>query len=257
MSEQKKKIAIVTGAAQGIGKAIAKELVSLKVHVALLDKEEGVLFKTNHEFSEVNTGSKTVAIACDVSRKEEVDRAITKVERQLGPVQILINNAGVGGPFHTIDQVSEAEWDLIFNTNVRSLFLLCQNLLPKMQKIGFGRIINIASIQGLIGAPRSSTYVASKHAVIGYTRAIAAEWGQYGITCNAICPGYVQTRMGVQTEQVKNHYQQVIGRTPCRRLAQPEEIAYWVGSILHERSSYLNGAVIVTDGGITAHAGIE
>ena len=165
--------------------------------------------------------------------------------------------AGVGGPFHRVDQVSDEEWDWIFHTNVKSVLHFCRPLLPAMKQRGFGRVINIASIQGLVGAARSSTYVASKHAMIGYTRAIAAEWGPFGITCNAICPGYVETRMGIQEEAVSGQRRRVLARTPTRRVATPEEIAYLVLSLVDDRAGHVNGSVLVADGGILADAGVS
>ena len=118
------------------------------------------------------------------------------------------------------------------------------------------KIINIASIQGLIGARLSSTYVASKHGVIGYTKAIAAEWGMYGITCNAICPGYVDTRMGIQ-ETLTDHDKKVLSRTPLGRVASPNEIANLVEFLVSDKADFINGSVINIDGGLMADIGIK
>ena len=131
-----------------------------------------------------------------------------------------------------MDEVSDDEWYSIMNTNLKSVFNLSRFLLPEMKKIQFGRIVNIASIQGYLGASLSSTYVASKHGIIGYTRAIAAEWGAYGVTCNAICPGYVNTPMGAQDSKQENHRLKIIDKIPLHRIAEPDEIAHCVNYLI-------------------------
>src|SRR5690606_1929709 len=133
-------------------------------------------------------------------------------------VSIVVHAAGIGGPFHTIDQVGADEWDRIFNTNLKSAFLLARRVLPRMKQRHGGRIVHIASIQGLVGARLSATYVATKHGLIGYTRAIAAEWGEHGITCNAVCPGYIESRMGPQPNVLFGHTTRIVERTPNRRI---------------------------------------
>jgi 3-oxoacyl-[acyl-carrier protein] reductase len=232
-----KNVAIVTGAARGIGASIARHLKEQGYRVAALDLE-GTEYR------------------CDVGQPQSIDAALDEVESKLGTPTVLVNNAGVGGPFHRIDEVSTDEWDWIFSTNVKSVFYFSKLILPKMKALGTGRIVNIASIQGLVGAAQSSTYVASKHAMIGYTRAIAAEWGEYGITCNAVCPGYVDTKMGIQPDQKQDYLKQVLARSPVKRIATPDEIATLVGFLVTPSAAYLNGSVLVADGGITASLGI-
>jgi 3-oxoacyl-[acyl-carrier protein] reductase len=248
-------VAIVTGAARGIGAAIARELAERRISVALLDIDP----KTTKQTAALldAPGVKVLAVRCDVSKDDAVRRAVAVVRRQLGEPSILVNNAGIGGPFHRIDEVSNREWDQIMSTNLRSVFLFARSLLPGMKARGFGRIVNIASVHGLFGAARSSTYVASKHAMIGYTRAIAAEWGAFGITCNAVCPGYVETAMGAQDDKIQDHRRRVLERTPVGRIAMPDEVAALVGQLTDRRTAYVNGAVIVIDGGLTAHLGLS
>lgn len=156
-----------------------------------------------------------------------------------------------------MDEVSDDEWYDLVNANLKSVFNLCRAALPAMKQQGFGRIVNIASVQGYLGAARSSTYVACKHGVIGYTRAIAAEWGAFGITCNAICPGYVQTSMGVQDGAVDDHTQRVIEKTPAGRIAQPQEIAQLVAYLVGPNASFINGASLTIDGGLSCHVGVS
>lgn len=247
-------VALVTGAGQGIGAAVARRLASDGYGVSVVDLNEHAAVEVALQIQAA--GGTARAIACDVSKTAEVRSAMTRTKQDLGPVAVLVNNAGVGGPFHRVDEVSDEEWDWIMQTNLKSVFLFCREALPEMKAMQYGRIVNIASIQGFLGAATSSTYVASKHAVLGYTRAIAAEWGASGITCNAVCPGYVNTRMGIQDDQVSDHLQRVLARTPVQRVASPKEIATMVANLVGPDSGYINGASFVMDGGISAHVGI-
>ncbi|OUQ89092.1 acetoacetyl-CoA reductase [Brevibacillus brevis] len=247
-------VAIITGAGNGIGAAAAKLLAQHGVRVAVLDLHEE---KARLVAQEINqAGGQALSIRCDVGQRAQVEEAIQLVESHFGDITILVNNAGVGGPFHRVDEVSDEEWDWIMNTNLKSVFLFCRNLLPKMKERNYGRIVNIASIQGLLGSAHSSTYVASKHGMIGYTKTIAAEWGEHGITCNAICPGYVDTAMGVRPEDISDYMNRVIAKSPVKRVAQPVEIAQMIDHLVGPHSGYINGTSITMDGGISSHIGI-
>ncbi len=246
------KIAIVTGAGNGIGAATAKKFASEGIKVAVVDIAEAQAQKVADEIKKA--GGEAIAVRCDVSKKADVESCIEQVEKEFGVPTILINNAGIGGPFHRVDEVTEEEFDLVFGVNIKSVYLFTHNLLPKMKELGFGRIVNTASIQGMYGSPGSSSYVATKHAVIGYTRTIAAEWGKYGITCNAVCPGYVQTAMGAQDDAVDDYTKKVMSMTPTHTIAKPEELAEMMFFLIEQ--AYMNGSVNVMDGGITCHVGI-
>lgn len=178
------------------------------------------------------------------------------VTARIGVPLILVNNAGIGGPYHRADQVSDEEWDLVFATNVKSVFWFSRWLLPLMRQRGFGRIINIASIYALAGGTGSSTYAATKHAILGYTRSIAAEWGASGITCNAICPGYVNTQMGIQPAQIPEHEKRIIEQIRVRRIGLPAEIAEMVAFLSSRQAAYVNGASLVVDGGLLSDIGV-
>jgi 3-oxoacyl-[acyl-carrier protein] reductase len=248
------KVAIVTGAGNGIGKAIARQLAEHGAKVALLDIARDKAEEAAAEMEDL--GLTVTGIACDVSLRSEVDSAVQTIKERFGTISILVNNAGVGGPFHRADQVSEEEWDWILNTNLKSVYLFCHQLLPDMKQKRYGRILNIASIQGLFGSAHSSTYVASKHGMIGYTKTIAAEWGEFGITCNAICPGYVDTALGVQTDKISDYMERVMHKSPVKRIATPDEIAALAMHILGPYGGYINGSAYTIDGGITSHVGI-
>jgi 3-oxoacyl-[acyl-carrier protein] reductase len=251
----KKPHAIVTGAARGIGLAITKKLLRDVFTVSAIDIDPVPLKKMSLPGA--------TSCTCDAGNPEQVKSTLKTILKNHGTPWALINNAGFGGPFHRIDEVSDEEWTRIFDINVRSVFLFCRELLPRMAAQKGGRIVNIASIQGFLGAERSSTYSASKHAVIGYTRAIAAEWGPQGIACNAISPGYVDTAQGARDELARDFQNRVIQRTPSRRILAPGEIAELASFLCRKpgskepRTGAINGAVLTIDGGITAETGLR
>lgn len=244
-----KQTAIITGASRGIGAAIALELTKHGIHAFLLARELARLNKVA-ELIQAQGGDCT-CYHCDVSNAAEINALINLIEGELTDTQlIMINNAGFGGPFHLTTQVSEEEWDLAFATNVKAPFLFCKRLLPLMKANNYGRIINIASIYGSFGGAFSSTYSASKHALVGYSKSIAVEWGKWNITCNVISPGYMDAGMGIAS--VESGYSKVINQIPSHRLGLPEEVAQLVAQLIQPGSSYINGADIMVDGGLTA-----
>lgn len=247
------KIGLITGAAGSIGSSIAKLLANQLDGLVLVDINERKMQKLIEKLN-IQT-CKVLSYKCDVGDSHSVSRMLRDAESMIGIPNILINNAGIGGPFHRIDEVTDEEWYSVINTNLKGVFNLTRILLPHMKQRSFGKVVNIASVQGYLGASLSSTYVASKHGIIGYTRAIAAEWGAYGVTCNAICPGYVDTLMGIQGDKIQNHYKKVIEKTPLGRIATPEEVANLVSYLIKDESNFISGSVITIDGGLTCHIG--
>lgn len=249
------RIALITGAAGGIGSEIAKKMSLHADSLILIDIDEE---KTHNLKLEIEKNSKIpfAIYNCDISDSALVKNTLKQAEVEIGLPNIIINNAGFGGPFLRIDEVTDELWFKIIYTNLKGLFNICRIVLPIMKQQNYGKIINIASTQGYLGAALSSTYVASKHGVIGYTRSIAAEWGAYGITCNAICPGYVETNMGIQSDQIDKHLEKVIGKTPSGRIAKPYEIADLVVHLTKDESSFINGSILTIDGGLTCHLGL-
>jgi 3-oxoacyl-[acyl-carrier protein] reductase len=239
--------ALVTGGSKGIGAATAKRLAEDGYRVVLLARGREAIDKTCSQIR--SRHGEAIGITCDIADKKSVDEALDRIQEEVGTPGILVNNAGFGGPFHRIDQVSDDEWEAIFAVNVRGPFWFCRALLPKMKRQNFGRVINIGSVQSLRGAVHSSTYVSTKHALVGFTKSLACEWGPFGITCNIVCPGYVRTEM------LPPNFEETSGlssRIPAGRFASPDEIADAVSFLARAGSAYVNGAVITVDGGLIA-----
>lgn len=244
-------LALVTGASRGIGAAIAHVLARSGLRVGLLARDAAALSRLEHTLRAA--GGRAWSFVCDVADEAAVDATLARIEKSLGSPSVLVNNAGVGGPFHRADEVSREEWDGLFGVNIDSVHHLCRRLLPRMKDAGYGRVVNISSIQGLFGGALSSTYVATKHALVGYTKAVAAEWGAHGITCNAVCPGYTETEMLAAADpEVKK---ELLRRIPSGRFAAPEEVAHLVAFVVGPHGGYLNGSALVMDGGLSAHLG--
>jgi len=243
--------AIITGASQGIGAAIALKLAAEGFFTVLLARSEEKLQKIVHQIQQ--NGGNAIAFPCDVSNSAVVEEVLEKIVEKLGVFPlVLVNNVGWGGPFHRTDEVSEVEWDQLFATNVKSAFLFCRRLLPEMKKQNFGRIINISSIYGIVGGAGSSTYTATKYALLGYTKSLAVEWGSFGITANCISPGYIATENFEINEQNAAYFQAVQKQVPNRQLGKPEHIADVVALLAKATTSYINGGNLVIDGGFTA-----
>lgn len=243
------KLAVVTGASRGIGAAIAEVLAADGYQVALLARDVEALARLEKKLTAA--GGRARSFLCDVADEAAVNATLSSVETHLGTPGVIVNNAGVGGPFHRVDEVSREEWDALFAVNVDGVRHFCRWALPRMKAGGYGRIVNIASIQALFGGARSSTYAATKHAVIGFSKSIAAEWGAYGITCNAVCPGFIDTEMLAKADPAART--ELLRRIPAGRFGTPEEVARLVAFMVGPHGGYINGSAVVMDGGLSSH----
>jgi NAD(P)-dependent dehydrogenase (short-subunit alcohol dehydrogenase family) len=243
-------VVLVTGAAGGIGAAIAEAFAAAGGTVRLLDRDiDGA---SAQAAALRDRGLVAEAGWVDVTESASVDAAVAEALADHGRIDTLCNNAGIADGLKTVDEVDEEAWDQIFAVNVKGLFLATRAVLPGMRARGRGAIVNIASVAGFVGAVSGAAYTASKHAVIGLTRNIAASYGRDGIRCNAICPGGIDSGMplGDITDPILAERVSRIRSTMPRR-GSPAEIAGLATFLASDAASFVNGAVIVADGGWT------
>ncbi|HEY5101152.1 MAG TPA: SDR family NAD(P)-dependent oxidoreductase [Steroidobacteraceae bacterium] len=249
--------ALVSGAARGIGAAIAYALAAAGARVSLLGRNLDALSVTAAKIIEAHPASQTSAIAADVSDSAAVHKAMTNAHAHFGPVQLLVNNAGQAesAPFVKTD---EALWQRMLAVNLTGTFLCTRAVLPDMLNAGFGRIVNIASTAGLRGYAYVAAYTASKHGVIGLTRALALEVAMKGITVNAVCPGYTDTDMVrdaigkivTQTGRSADEARAALVRTnPQQHLIDPKEIAQTVVWLCGPHTASITGQCLAIAGG--------
>ncbi|MRR06348.1 MAG: SDR family oxidoreductase [Deltaproteobacteria bacterium] len=265
------KAALVTGASRGLGRAIAIALGQAGAAVAVTDlliedapfnvealSQYSILAGHFSKTGEVKTlqtaqeiqamGSKSCAMKLDVTNLEEIKRAVKAIEDQLGPIDILVNNAAVMDNLGKFDEQEPERWNRDLQVNLTGVYNCISATWPSMTKRKTGRIINISSVAGLMGAWLQPSYGATKAGVIGLTKSLAIEAGRYGITVNAVCPGFIAT------EAVNLHdafmIDRIEERTALRRMGRPEEIAHVAAFLASDAASYITGAVIPVTGGI-------
>ncbi|PTL79330.1 SDR family NAD(P)-dependent oxidoreductase [Vitiosangium sp. GDMCC 1.1324] len=248
------KVAIITGGGSGIGAATAKLFVQEGAKVLIVGRNEAKLRKTLQEINHENI-SYTVA---DVSQVEDTKRYIRHAVERYGGIDVLVSNAGTEGPFQHIAEHSVEDFDQVIATNVRGVWLSIKHAFPELQKRGGGSIILTSSVVGVAGFPASSSYTASKHAIIGLARALAHDGAPFRIRVNAVCPGIVDNDMMVSIharlapgaeDQIKST---LSARVPLKRYGASEEIARMNLFLASDESSYSTGGVYMADGGITA-----
>lgn len=245
------KNAIVTGSAQGLGKAMAKALGEAGANVAIVDININLARQTAEEFSE-KLGRKFVAIQADVTREDDVKLMVEKVISSLGHIDILVNNAGIVRHAPAED-MGKKDWDDVIAVNLTGVFLCSQAVGRHMIERKQGKIINIASMSGLIvNYPQPQVaYNASKAGVIMLTKSLAVEWAKYNINVNAIAPGYMKTSMTAPFFEKEEYRRLWIEPTPMKRPGEPEELGGAVVYLASDASSFMTGQVLVIDGGYT------
>lgn len=246
--------ALVTGGGRGIGAAIARALAHRGAAVAVVARNEDQVVEVAARLR--NEGYQAFAFRCDVAKPFDVRDVALAAREAMGRVDILVNNAGTA-PSNPLKRVTLDEWNHVMAVNVTGTFLFTQKLLPEMVERGWGRVVNVASIAGLVGGKYISAYTASKHAVVGFTRAVAAEVDGTGVTVNAVCPGYVDTPL---TDEAIGRIVHVTGKSPDEagqmllaqagqsRLIPAVEVAEAVVGLCVEGSASANGEAIVLDG---------
>ncbi len=242
MNNFSKKIAMVTGAASGIGLATVRKLVNLGAQVSMLDHDKSTLEITKNEFEE-----KCIQITCDVTNEKEVIKSIEKTVSSLGKIDIVLNSAGVAGNNSTIENMNIEEWKRVLDINLTGTFIVCKHVLKIMKKNNYGRIINIASVAGKEGNPNAGHYSSSKAGVIALTKSLGKELAETGILVNCITPAVINTNMLKQV--TKEHKEYMKNKIPLGRIGNAEEVASMVVWLASDECSFSTAAVFDLSGG--------
>lgn len=241
--------AVVTGAAQGLGRETALRLAASGYRVALLDQQA-----PDTVVAELRAhGMQAMGLAGDVSDEAFVQRAAADVAAAFGPADVLVNNAGIS-QIVPAEQLTAAQWRRVMDVNLLGPFLLSREFGKQMLARGSGSIVNVASVAGLRAVSHRSAYNASKHGLVGLTRTLAAEWGGRGVRVNAVCPGWIKTEMDAADQGPGNYTDEdIIDRVPMARFARPGDVAEAILFLADgRRSAFVNGVTMPVDGGWTA-----
>jgi len=238
--------AMVTGGASGIGRAICLRLAREGTDVAVLDLDQAGGRQVADEVGALHR--RAVAVEADVASAASVAAAVERVHSALGPVHILVNDAGIAG-LVPLQDMSEEQWDRMIAVHLKGAFNCTRTILGDMLATGWGRIVNVSSVAGLSGAPELVHYSAAKAGLIGFTKALAAEVGPRGITVNAIAPGLIDTPLLQRSGWPDSLTRAVIAQNPIKRIGTPEDIAAACAYLVSEEASYVTGQVLSPNGG--------
>ncbi len=243
------RVVVITGAASGMGRAVAHLFADEGAKIGLIDRTAGGVELVADEVE--RTGVSHAGRVADVTDHAAAATAINGIRSELGPVDILVNNAGVSIPAPIDSDDYDAAWTATIGTNLEAYTFLVRVCLEDLLRNGEGRIVNIASTEGLGATPFMTPYTVSKHGVVGLTRGLAVELGRRGVTVNCVAPGPIRTGMTAAISEDDKHAF-AHRRVPIGRYGEPEEVAHAVLSLALPAASYINGSVVVVDGGLTA-----
>ena len=247
----KGKVAMVTGAGGGVGRAISKRLASEGCKVTLIGRSRDKLTKVA---SEIGDKKNVLTVATDITKEAEVLSAIEQTISSFDRIDILVNNAGMitdPAPFH---ETSEDQWNELIDTNLIGTFRMTKSAIPVMMKTGGGNIVNVSSVLGIRSIPKVplTVYGVTKAGVIMFTKSIAVEYGQYGIRCNCVCPSTIRSSIIEPYLQDENAKKVLESTFPLRRIGEPEDIAGAVAYLSSDDARWITGSVIMVDGGVSA-----
>jgi NAD(P)-dependent dehydrogenase (short-subunit alcohol dehydrogenase family) len=240
------KIALVTGASRGIGRAVALGLARAGADVAVCARDAGELAETGRAIEAL--GRRTLVVPTDVTDEAQVEDLAEAVVETFARIDILVNNSGTVLVKPLLD-TETADWRRVIDTNLTGTYLCCRALGAHMVAQHAGRVVNIASVDGLKGSANVTAYSASKGGVVALTRALALEWARHGVTVNAVAPGYIDTAMSRQGLDDPATRERILKLIPMRRVGEPSEIAPLVVYLASDAAAYVTGAVVVIDGG--------
>lgn len=243
------RVALVTGAGRGLGAGFAKSLAEAGATVVLTDMDDQNLARQHGSF--LAAGYKAHAFRLDVTEDAQIASVVSDVETEFGRLDILVNNAGIVTRKMALDSTRE-DFRRIVEINNVSMMAVSSAAARLMTKNKHGRIINIASMNSMLARYGLSTYVASKHAVVGLTKTLATEWGELGITVNAIAPGYIMTELNQDVRAKTGFYDAIVERTPVGRWGEPKDLDTAIVFLASNHSGFVSGHTIFVDGGITA-----
>jgi 3-oxoacyl-[acyl-carrier protein] reductase len=241
----KDNVALITGSARGIGREIALTFANEGAAVVICDVNAEMARETAEEFAA--KGHKAVSFGCDVTRLAEVEELVNKILDKFGKIDILVNNAGITKD-NLLLRMSEQDWDAVLNVNLKGVFICTKVITKVMLKQKKGKIINIASIIGIMGNAGQANYAASKAGIIGFTKSMARELASRSINVNAVAPGYIQTAMTDKlSEEARNR---MLANIPLGKLGTPADVAGVCLFLASPESDYITGQTIVVDGGM-------